>query len=143
MNENDARTRPRRTTALAAFLLALSIASSCRCPAAPPGGTTPSPAPAPPPTATSPPTGTPTTGSVGTLFAWENPLGVAGQFADHTWATSYDPPSTCAPRPEYWYSWGSCHATGPGTTARELGHAPADLGVSACICQPDVESYRL
>lgn len=44
--------------------------------------------------------------------------------------------------PEYWYSWGSCHTTGAGTTARELGRAPADLGVARCICQPDVESYR-
>lgn len=138
MNETRSGEPPRRAAALAAVLLTLSIASSCRCPGAPPTGATPSPVP---PTAAAPPTAAPAGGGLGTLHAWANPLGVAGQFADHTWATSYDAPSTCAPGPEYWYSWGSCHATGASTTARELGRAPADLGVARCICRPDVESY--
>jgi hypothetical protein len=142
MHETDPGKRPRRIAALTGVLLALSIVSSCRCPGGPPRGVTPPSAPAPPSTAAAPPTATPTSDGLGTLHAWANPLGVAGQFADHTWATSYDAPSSCAPGPEYWYSWGSCHATGSGTTARELGRAPADLGVARCICQPDLESYR-
>jgi hypothetical protein len=87
---------------------------------------------------------TPAAGA-GTLYAWANPLGGEGsplRYADHTMVTSYESPSACAPASLYWYSWGSCHATGPGTTARPLGHGPADLDVARCICQPDAESYR-
>lgn len=79
------------------------------------------------------------------LYAWADPLGGPGsplRHADHTWVSSYDSPSVCMPLPHYWYSWGSCHGTGPGTTARPLASGPADLDVARCLCKPDVETYR-
>jgi hypothetical protein len=51
------------------------------------------------------------------LFAWANPIEIAGvRFADHTWGTTYDAATQCPPSPSYWYSWGSCHGIGTGTT---------------------------
>jgi hypothetical protein len=141
MEQTGVGYRPRRLAVLVAFLLALSIASSCSCPNGPGDDVTPGPSPAQPPSPAASPAVTPIAGGLGTLYAWANPLAVVGQFADHTWATSYDAPGTCAPQPRYWFSWGSCHATGPDTTGRALGSAPADLGLARCICEPDVESY--
>lgn len=73
------------------------------------------------------------------LYVWANPLRRFKRF-DHTWVTSYDAPFSCTkggPPPHYWYCWGACHAAGPGTTARLLSSAPADLGTAHCLCKPD------
>src|SRR5262245_16173819 len=120
-----------RSARFAAIFLALAVFFSCRESPSDRGAASPSPAsgstaasPSAPPASPGAP---PVASAVGTLFACANPLGVAGPFADHTWATSYDAPSTCAPGTMYWFSWGSCHATGAGTSARALGHAPGDL----------------
>ncbi len=71
-----------------------------------------------------------------TLYAWANPLS-GFQGADHTWVTTYPDPFNCPPGPDYWYCWGDCHPTGPGTTARPLGSAGADLNMAKCICAPN------
>ena len=123
-----------------ALLLSLSIAGGCNCPGGPGADVTPSGTAVP----ASTPAPTPAAGP-GMLYAWANPLGGAGsplRHADHTMVTSYAAPSACLPPSLYWYSWGSCHATGPGTTARLLGSGPANLDVARCLCEPDVESYR-
>ena len=133
------RSNHRRTVLTGCALAFLAVATwRCGCP--PNGGrVTPGPSPTAPPTAA-----TPTAGS-GTLYAWANPVGGEGsplRHADHTMVTSYTAPSACAPPSLYWYSWGSCHATGPGTPARLLAEGPADLDLARCLCQPDVESYQ-
>src|SRR5688572_3137434 len=104
----------------ACALLSFAIAAGCNCPGGNGGAVTPVASPAPPPTAATP---TPAAGG-GTLYAWANPLGGGGsplRHADHTMVTSYASPSACAPPSLYWFSWGSCHATGAGTSARLLG----------------------
>lgn len=79
-----------------------------------------------------------------TLYAWSDSfLSVDGVvLADHTWVTTFDAPYACPPGTAYWYSWGGCHATGPGTEAKLLGKAPAALEVASCICRPDDKNYR-
>ena len=61
-----------------------------------------------------------------TLYAWaDRYVSVDGVvLADHTWVTTFDAPYTCPPGTAYWYSWGGCYATGPGTGAKLLGKAP-------------------
>lgn len=139
MAEKSRTEHPRRLLPWTVLLLGVSIASNCRCRESH-DGSTPSAAASPAgATVTASPAGT------GVLYSWANPLSVAGtalDFADHTWVTSFDAPSTCPPHPEYWYSWGSCHGTGAGTTARDLGRGPADLRVARCICLPDVEDFH-
>ena len=106
------------------------------------GGEAPSGAPAPAPAATPAVTVAPTVNPTPPLYAWANPITIAGvRFADHTWVTAFDAAFSCPPPALYWYSWGGCHATGPGTTATLLDHRPASVGVARCICQPDVEDY--
>jgi len=91
------------------------------------------------PAVTIPPTPT----AMPALYAWADPITIAGiRFADHTWVTTFDASSSCPPPTLYWYSWGGCHSTGPGTTATLLDHRPASVDVARCICQPDVEDYR-
>lgn len=145
------RTRcARRILPWTVLLLGVSIASNCRCRGSHEGSTSSdvSPATAATPAAAASPVGSTVTalpGGTGVLYSWANPLSVAGaglDFADHTWVTSFDGPFTCPPHPEYWYSWGSCHGTGAGTTARDLGRGPADLRVARCICQPDLEDFH-
>ena len=76
------------------------------------------------------------------LHAWANPITIAGvRFADHTWVTEYEAPGQCPPQPGYWFSWGSCHATGPETTGRTIGAQAGNLAVARCICTPDLEDY--
>lgn len=70
------------------------------------------------------------------LFAWANPLSSWHQ-ADHTWVTDFDSPFACPPPSHYWYCWGICHPTGPGTTARPLLRAAGDIAAATCICRPD------
>ena len=70
------------------------------------------------------------------LYAWANPLS-GWHGADHTWVTSYPAPFRCPPNADYWYCWGTCHPTGPGTTARALGSQAGDLAFAKCICAPN------
>ncbi len=70
------------------------------------------------------------------LYFWANPL-TGFQGADHTWVTTYLDPSACPPPPDYWYCWGVCHPTGPGTTARALGSSAGNLAMAKCICSPN------
>jgi len=150
MAENVRAARPRRLLPLTVLVLGVAIASNCRCRESH-DETTPAELTSPTavaPSATAVPVGTTVTPSptgAGVLYSWANPLSVVEiglDFADHTWVTSFDSPSTCPPHPEYWYSWGSCHGTGGGTTARDLTRGSADLRVARCICQPDVEDFH-
>jgi hypothetical protein len=128
------RTGPMRRLRLASLVL---VAFGCSK-----GGEAPSGAPATASPATPAVTAAPTANPTPPLYAWANPITIAGvRFADHTWVTAFDAASSCPPPPLYWYSWGGCHATGPGTTATLLDHRPASVGVARCICQPDVEDY--
>lgn len=142
MPETRPHDHSRRFIPLIVFLLGVSIASSCRC-REQPGGTGSIPAIPPPAQPTAATTPTPVS-AAGVLYSWANPLigGSDLDFADHTWVTTYDAPSSCVPPSEYWYSWGGCHGTGAGTTARDLARAPADFRVARCICQPDLEDYH-
>lgn len=131
----------RRAVFTGCALVILAIAAGCGSPPPNGGGVTPGPSPTVPPSAATP---TPAAGS-GTLYGWANPIGGDGSLlrhADHTMVTSYAGPSACAPPSLYWFSWGSCHATGPGSTARLIAQAPVDLDVARCLCEPDVESYQ-
>lgn len=122
--------------ALVAVALALPVATGCdKCgPKPPPAELTHTPAPA----GAVSPTVTPAPA----LHAWANPITIAGvQFADHTWVTTYDAPGQCPPPVNYWFSWGSCHGTGPQTPAKALGTQGADLDVARCLCTPDLEDY--
>ena len=146
MAEKSRTERPRRLLPGIVLLLGVSIASNCRCRGSEDGST--SNDASYPPSATASPVAAAVTaspGETGVLYSWANPLSVGGtglDFADHTWVTSFDAPSTCPPHPEYWYSWGSCHGTGGETAARDLGRGPADLRVARCICQPDIEDFH-
>lgn len=76
-----------------------------------------------------------------TLYAWAHPLS-AWKGADHTWVTTFPAPAPCPPPKDYWYCWGICHATGPGTNARLLTSGPGDLRIASCICTPnDPKAY--
>ena len=91
--------------------------------------------PAPAVTVASAPDPTPT------LYAWATPISGAGNVVDHTWVTSFAAGSPCPPPQNYWFSWGSCHETGPNTTARPLVAHAADLAVAKCICTSDLGEY--
>ncbi len=124
--------RPRRRGSFLAALFVFALSPAC-------GNreSTSPPTPSPVAVATAVPTPDPTP----RLYAWANPLGVAANLADHTWVTSFPAASSCPPSPSYWYSWGGCHATGPGTTARPLATHEADLAVARCIATPDLLEY--
>jgi hypothetical protein len=121
-----------------AFLLALS--AGCRQKdIATASGTTPA-SPQPHHAATAvPPAPTPVAPPM--LYAWANPIAGAGNLVDHTWVTSFPAGSPCPPPQTYWYSWGGCHETGTGSTARPLASHAANLEVAKCICTPDLGEY--
>jgi hypothetical protein len=84
---------------------------------------------------------TPTPNPTPTLYSWANPISGVGNIVDHTWVTSFPAASQCPPPQNYWYSWGGCHETGPGTAAKPLATHAADLAVAKCICTPDLGEY--
>jgi len=128
-------TAHRRSFRLGAALLWLSLAAACRndgpSTAVPPTPVTPAPVI----------TVTPTSNPTPTLYSWANPIGGVGNIVDHTWVTSFPAASQCPPPQSYWYSWGGCHETGPGTTAKPLATHGADLAVAKCICTADLGEY--
>jgi len=104
---------------VAAVLVALSI--GCKNKETVTEGPTPatvSPAPAPVSPASVSPAPAVTVASAPdptpTLYAWANPISGVGSVVDHTWVTSFAAGSPCPPPQSYWFSWGSCHETGPG-----------------------------
>jgi len=131
---------------VAAVLVALSI--GCKNKETVTEGPTPatvSPAPAPVSPASVSPAPAVTVASAPdptpTLYAWANPISGVGSVVDHTWVTSFAAGSPCPPPQSYWFSWGSCHETGPGSTARPLVTHAADLAVAKCICTADLGEY--
>jgi hypothetical protein len=138
-------TRRRELCVGAAFLLTLS--SACRqnesTTSTVPTPTLPTPIASPQPhaTATAVPAAASTPAATQTLYLWANPIAGAGNLVDHTWVTNFPAGSPCPPPQTYWYSWGGCHETGPGTTARPLASHAANLAVAKCICTPDLGEY--
>lgn len=126
----------RRSAFFFVAALALSLTVTPGCSKEAPQPPQPEPSPAPSVTAAPTPDATPR------LHAWANPITIGGlRFADHTWVTTYQAPSHCPPLPNFWYSWGGCHGSGPDTAARALGNQAADLAAARCICAPDLEDY--
>ena len=116
---------------------AVLLASSLACKQEGNSGSNVTPAVPVPPTVTASPTPNPTP----TLYSWANPIAGVGNIVDHTWVTSFAAGSQCPPPQNYWYSWGGCHETGPGTAAKPLATHAADLAVAKCLCTSDLGEY--
>lgn len=73
------------------------------------------------------------------FYVWRRPLDFAPPL-DHTWVTTYQPVATCPPDDslgDYWYCWGVCHETGPGTNAELLHYGVGDLERAHCLDTPN------
>jgi len=80
------------------------------------------------------------------LFAWADEIKAIPEElrwlpAEHTWVTTYKPVTACPPSAEdgdYWYCWGECHTTPPGSgTTRFLCSGLGDIEFARSIARPN------